>query len=109
METIAVVLSVRPDQVEAFEAGFHEAELPIWRDFTDRGILVGASLSRMDISSQPRGDALQYLIVAVFATGEGHHLHDSDPRFQAWNERADAFQVGDGMAFGGETILHVEA
>lgn len=109
METIAVVLSVKPDEVEAFEAGFREHELPIWQDFQDRGILVRASITKMEISSAPNGDAVQYLIVAVFADGEGHHLHDQDPRFGAWNKLADAYQVAEGMAFGGETFLQVEA
>jgi hypothetical protein len=109
MDTVAVVLSVKPDQVEAFEAGFREHELPIWTDFRDRGVLVRASLTKMDISSVRRGDAVQYLIVAVFAGHEGHDLHDSDPRFQAWNRTADAYQSGDGLAFGGETLLVVES
>ena len=108
METIAVVLSVKPDRVADFEAGFREHELPIWRDFAGRGVLLRASLSRMEISSQPVEGATQYLIVAVFADGEGHHLHDHDPRFKAWNEMADVYQVADGMAFGGETIVHVD-
>jgi hypothetical protein len=107
METIAVVLSVKRDQVEAFEAGFREHELPIWRDFEAEGVMTRASLSRLDISSAPRGDAVQYLVVVDFATDEGHHRHDNDPRFQAWNAIADTYQVGDGMAFGGETILKV--
>ncbi len=105
METIAVVLSVDTGQVTAFEQGFREHELPIWQDFTGRGVLLSASLSKMDISSRPVDGAVQYLIVAVFATGEGHTLHDNDPRFKAWNERADAFQLSDGMAFGGETLI----
>jgi hypothetical protein len=107
VETIAVVLSVKPDQVDAFEAGFREHELPIWQDYQGRGVMTRASLAKMDISSAPRGDAVQYLIVVEFATGEGHHLHDNDPRFNEWNRIADAFQIGDGMAFGGETILQV--
>jgi hypothetical protein len=107
METIAIVLSVKPNEMAAFEAGFREHELPIWQDFHGRGILVRASITKMEISSAPHGDAIQYLIVAVFADGEGHHLHDSDPRFQAWNKRADAYQVAEGMAFGGETFLGV--
>jgi len=107
METIAVVLSVKPSSVGSFEAGFREHELPIWQDYQARGILLRASITKMDISSAPRGDAVQYLIVAVFADGEGHHLHDNDPRFQAWNELADVYQVDDGMAFGGETFLAV--
>jgi hypothetical protein len=109
VETIAVVLSVGEDRVEAFERGFRQQELPIWQDFLGRGILVRASLSRLDISSSPADRATQYLVVAVFATDEGHHLHDQDPRFNAWNEAADAFQVADAMAFGGETIIHVDA
>jgi hypothetical protein len=108
METIAVVLSVKPDRVAEFEAGFREHEVPIWQDFHARGVLVRASLSRMEISSRPVGGATQYLIVAVFADGEGHHLHDNDPRFAAWNEMADAYQVGEGMAFGGETIVRTD-
>lgn len=107
METIAVVLSVKPDQVEAFEAGFREHELPIWEDYRARGILLRASMARMDISSAPRGDAVQYLIAVEFATGDGHHLHDDDPRFKTWNKMADQYQVGDGMAFGGVTLNHV--
>ena len=109
METVAVVLSVGNDQVEAFEQGFREHELPIWRDFRARGFLVNAYLNRMDITTHRVEGATQYLIVAVFASGEGHHLHDSDPRFNAWNERADAFQVADALAFGGETVLTAEA
>src|SRR5450759_4378468 len=107
METIAVVLSVKPEQVEAFEAGFREHELPIWEDYKGRGILLTASVAKMDISSVPRGEAIQYLVAVVFADGEGHHLHDNDPRFNAWNKMADAYQVGDGMAFGGETLIHI--
>jgi len=105
METMAIVLSVKRGSVEGFEAGFRKHEVPIWEDFVGRGVLVRASLSRMDISSQPVEGAVQYLIMAVFETGEGHHLHDSDARFQAWNEMADEYQLEGGMAFGGETLI----
>jgi len=107
METDAIVLSVAEDKATEFEAEFHRFELPIWTDFHERGILLWASLQRMDISSRPTKGAVQYLIVAAFATDEGHQLHDSDPRFQEWNQRADAYQIGAPMAFGGETILKV--
>ena len=105
METITVVLSVKPDQVDAFEAGFREHEVPIWEDYLARGVMLRASISKLEISSVPRGDAVQYMIVVDFKDGEGHHLHDGDPRFEAWNRMADAYQVGDGMALGGETLI----
>jgi hypothetical protein len=108
METIGIVLSVGRDRVDEFERGFQEHELPVWQDLRSRGLLVRASLSRLDISSRSVTGATQYLVVAVFATGEGHHEHDSHPGFKAWNEIADTYQVGEALAFGGETIVSLD-
>jgi hypothetical protein len=108
METIGVVLTVGTDHVDAFESGFRTHEVPVWEDLQRRGFLLAASLNRLDISSSPVEGATQYLIVAVFATGEGHHEHDHHPGFAAWNAIADAYQVGPAMAFGGETIVRLE-
>jgi hypothetical protein len=105
METIAVVLSVGTEHTEAFEAGFRAKEVPVWRDLEGRGLLVSASLSRLEITSRPVAGSQQYLVVAVFATGDGHHEHDNHPGFEAWNREADTYQVGDALAFGGETIV----
>jgi len=105
METIAVVLNVDSAKVDAFLAGFRSHEVPVWRDLADRGLLLRASISRLDISSRPVAGATQFMVVAVFATGEGHHDHDSHPGFEAWNKIADAFQVGEPLAFGGETVI----
>jgi hypothetical protein len=107
METIGVVLSVGTDRVDEFLDGFRTHELPVWQDLAGRGTLVRASISRLDISSRPVADATQFLIVAVFATGEGHHEHDHHPGFEAWNAIADAYQVGEPLAFGGETVLSI--
>lgn len=108
METVTVVLSVGHDRTEAFEAGFRDHEIPVWQDLHRRGLLLHATLNRMDISTNPVEGATQYLVVAIFATGEGHHAHDSHPGFKAWNEMADAYQVGDPLAFGGETVVSLE-
>ena len=108
METVAVVLSVGQDRVDEFEAGFRQHELPVWRDLQERGLLVGATLNRLDISSRPVTGAIQYLVVAIFSTGEGHHAHDDHRGFKAWNEIADTYQVGDAMAFGGETVVQLD-
>ena len=43
----------------------------------------------------------------VQATEIGHHAHDGHPGFEAWNKIADAYQVGDPLAFGGETVVHL--
>ena len=31
METVTVVLNVKPEHIDAFEAGFRGHELPVWR------------------------------------------------------------------------------
>ena len=105
MQTIGIVLNVGQDQAETFEAGFNEMEAPIWADLKARGALVMATLSKLDISTKPVAGATQYLVVAIFETDEGHHLHDSDPRFDAWNKRADAYQVAEPHVYGGDTIV----
>jgi hypothetical protein len=105
METIAVVLNVRTEQVDEFLTGFRAHEVPVWKDLAERGLLLRATISRLDISTRPVPGATQLMVVAVFATGEGHHAHDGHPGFEAWNRIADEYQVGDAMALGGETLI----
>jgi quinol monooxygenase YgiN len=107
MQTIGIVLNVGSDQVDDFEAGFRAQEAPIWADLHSRGVLTMATLTRLDISTRKVDGAVQYLVVAIFASDEGHHEHDSDPRFEAWNTQADAYQVSDPFVFGGDTIVNV--
>jgi len=105
MQTIGIVLNVGKDQTDEFESGFREMEAPIWADLHERGALTMATLTRLDITTRPVEGATQYLVVAIFATDEGHHLHDSDPRFEAWNKRADTYQIEEPFVFGGDTIV----
>ena len=102
---MGIVLNIGRDRVEDFERGFRQHELPIWEDYVSRGIMLHASLTKMDISTQRVEGAVQYLISVAFADGEGHHIHDADPRFQAWNEIADAFQIAPPIVTGGEVVM----
>ena len=106
MQTIGIVLNVDGGQTEAFEEGFRAEEAPIWADLHARGLLVMATLTKLDISTKTTEGAVQYLVVAIFATDEGHHAHDEDPRFEAWNKRADTFQIAKPFVFGGDTIVN---
>jgi heme-degrading monooxygenase HmoA len=105
MQTIGIVLNVGEDQTDEFERGFKEMEAPIWADLHAHGLLTMATLTRLDISTKKVHGAAQYLVVAIFATDEGHHEHDNDPRFEAWNKRADAYQIDEPFVFGGDTIV----
>jgi heme-degrading monooxygenase HmoA len=105
MQTVGIVLNVGKDSADEFERGFREMEAPIWADLRSRGLLTMATLSRLDISTRKVDGAVQYLVVAIFATDEGHHEHDNDPRFEAWNKRADTYQIAEPFVFGGDTIV----
>ncbi len=107
MQTIGIVLNVDTAQTAEFEAGFRAQEAPIWADLHSQGLLVMATLTRLDITTKKVEGAAQYLVVAIFATDEGHHAHDQDPRFEAWNKRADTFQIAEPYVFGGDTIVNV--
>jgi hypothetical protein len=107
METVTVILNVRNEHVPDFESGFRVHELPVWKDLRDRGLIERATLNRLDISSRPVDGATQYLVAVIFTSGEGHHAHDDHPGFKAWNAIADEFQVGEPLAFGGETIVEL--
>ena len=107
MDAVGIVLNIDRDRVDEFEAGFREHELPIWEDYVSRGIMLHASLARMDITTQPVAGAVQYLISVAFADDEGHHIHDSDPRFRAWNEIADTYQVAEPFVSGGKFVISV--
>lgn len=108
MHTASIVLNIAEDKATEFEAGFREYELPTHRDLYERGLLVMSLLARADdISTHRVKGAVQYLVVAVFKEHEGHTAHDNDPRFKAWNEKADAYQVQGPFVFGGESIINV--
>ena len=107
MHAAAIILNVARDKAEEFERGFREHELPTHRDLHERGLLIMSVVARAeDISTNPVEGAVQYLVIAIFHGHEGHTAHDNDPRFKAWNEMADAYQIQRPFVFGGDTILN---
>ncbi|TML78866.1 MAG: hypothetical protein E6G04_07165 [Actinobacteria bacterium] len=107
MHTVSIVLNIAADKADAFEHAFEENEVPIWRDLHEKGIMVRASLSPLDISTVTKKGAKQYLVLAQFKEPSGHHAHDSDPRFERWNEMADAYQPEEPFVFGGDSLYEV--
>jgi len=105
METVGIVLNIDAERASEFEAAFRQHELPIWEDYVARGVMLHASLARLDISTRPVKGAVQYLISVAFADERGHHLHDDDPRFQAWNQMADTFQIENPIVTGGAVVV----
>ena len=105
--TVSIVLNIAADKADEFERAFEENEVPIWRDLHQKGTLVRASLSPLEISTVESGENRQYLVLAQFHDSSGHHAHDDDPRFKRWNKLADAFQPEEPFVFGGDSLYEV--
>ena len=107
MHCASIILNIAQDKADEFERAFQEHELPTHRDLYERGLLVMSTLSRCDdISTHRVEGAVQFLVMAIFHGMEGHTAHDNDPRFQAWNEMADAYQVQQPFVFGGNSVVN---
>jgi quinol monooxygenase YgiN len=107
VHTVSIVLNIAPAKAEEFERAFAEHEVPIWADLNERGVLLRASLSPLEISTVEAEGCKQYLVIAQFGSFDGHHAHDADPRFKAWNEMADQYQPEEPYVFGGNSLYEV--
>ncbi len=104
MQTNAIVIHVRSDEAEAFEALFAAEELPIWDEFHAGGTLISASLTRVQYGSEETEGVQDYVILAVFRGMAGHTSHDQDARFNAFLPKAKRMQSSGPYVWGGETI-----
>ena len=104
LQTNAIVVSIRSEQADEFEALFAAEELPIWDEFHANGTLVSASLTRVEYGSQERDGVQDYVILAVFHGMSGHTAHDRDERFNAFLPKARAFQPSQPYVWGGTTV-----
>ena len=102
------VLVIRIDKKRAgdYERLFEQDELVRWRDYHRRGVFKSARIFRSAFGTHESDDIANYVIV-VESEGEGHHEHDNDPGFQAFNKKADVFQPEDPFVFGGEPLFSV--
>jgi hypothetical protein len=100
------VIRIRKEQAGDYERLFEQDELPRWRDYQQRGVFRSARIFRSAFGSHEGGDVANYVIV-VESEEEGHHEHDNDPGFQAFNRQADVFQPEDPFVFGGEPLFSV--
>ena len=104
-ELDVIVIHIRADQAAEYEQLFAESELPRWRALKERGAFLSARISRVAFGTDDRHDIAKYTIVVEVPSHAEHSAHDSDPGFQEFNRRADAFQPESPLVYGGE-VLH---
>ena len=108
MQSIAIILRIAADRVAEFEAMFEAEEIPIWDDFTARGLFADCSLTRVTGGGEtPEG--IQDYILHIVATAEGHTAHDHDPRFNSFLKRAKELQPKEPLVWFGDPIFERRA
>jgi hypothetical protein len=108
MQANTIVLSIRAEQADEFEAMFEAEELPVWRDLKQRGLLLKASLARVEFGSEEEEGVRHYAIYAAFESMAGHTAHDDDQRFNAFLPKARNFQPKSPLVFGGTTLFDAD-
>ena len=108
MQSIAIILRIAVDRVDEFEAMFQAEEIPVWDDFTARGLFKDCSLTRVTGGGQaPEG--IQDYILHIVATAEGHTAHDQDRRFKSFLEKAQKLQPDEPLVWFGDPIFERRA
>lgn len=104
-EATGIVLRIAADRTSEFEAMFAADELPIWDDFTARGLFLDARLVRVSGGSEVRDDVQDYLLQILAADSAAHSAHDADPRFRAFLAKARKLQPLEPLVWLGEPIF----
>lgn len=108
MQSIAIILRIATDRTVEFEAMFQAEEVPIWDDFTARGLFKECSLTRVTGGGEAP-DGIQDYVLHIVATDDGHTAHDHDPRFKSFLERAQKLQPIEPLVWFGDPIFERRA
>ena len=104
MQSIAIILRIAADRSAEFEAMFDAEEIPIWDDYTARGLFKECSLTRVTGGGETP-DGIQDYILHIVATEEGHTAHDHDPRFASFLKKAKKLQPSEPLVWFGDSIF----
>jgi hypothetical protein len=108
VQSIAIILRISSDRAAEFEAMFEAEEIPIWDDFTARGLFKECSLTRVTGGGETP-ERIQDYVLQILATEEGHTAHDHDPRFNAFLKRAQKLQPKEPLVWFGDPIFERRA
>jgi hypothetical protein len=116
-EVAAIILRIDAERTREFEAMFEAEEIPIWDEYTAKGLFVEASLTRVEGGSEnPTGTygggpagIQDYILHVVAADHNAHSEHDNDPRFASFLEKAKLLQPKSPLVFFGTQLFERRA
>ncbi|MDQ3955755.1 MAG: hypothetical protein M3285_09425 [Actinomycetota bacterium] len=100
----AIIIRIRANEAEEIERLFEAEELPLWDEYSGAGKFLKARLARIEYGTEERDDVVLYLIYAEVPSMAEHSEHDSDPRFNAFLQKARQFQPEPPSVFGGDIL-----
>jgi hypothetical protein len=101
----AIIIRIRANEAKEFERLFEAEELPLWNEYSAAGKFLKARLARIEYGTEEREDVVLYLIYAEVPSMAEHSEHDTDPRFNAFLQKAREFQPEPPSVFGGDIIF----
>ena len=110
-QTNVIVLRIAKDRASEFEKLFEREQFPNWQKHKASGGFLAASLTRVEFGVEEddatKGRYVNYIVVAKVRDMAAHAAHDNDPSFQAYDKKADEFQVEGPSVWGGTTIFEI--
>jgi len=103
-EATGIVLRIAADRAAEFESMFAAEELPIWDDFTARGLFLDARLIKVKGGSEVKDGIQDYLLQILAADSKAHSAHDADPRFQSFLAKAMQMQPLQPLVWFGDAV-----
>ena len=108
-ETVAIILTFRPEESARFEQLFQAEVYPLWEEFKSRGKILAASLTPVvDGSDRELKQGIREYILYVHVPSRAeHNLFDDDPRFFQFLEKVKPMQPVEPMVWLGNTLFQI--
>ena len=108
-ETVAIILTFRPNETEQFEALFSAEVYPLWQEFKAQGKILAASLTPvLDGSDREQREGVRDYILYVHVPSRAeHNQFDTDPRFVQFLEKVKPMQPEEPKVWLGDTLFQI--
>jgi hypothetical protein len=106
-ETVAIILSFRPDARNQFEQLFSEEVYPLWKEYQAQGKILAASLTPA-LDSPEKSDLVQeYILLVEVPSRAEHDQFDTDRRFLSFLDKVKPSQPVEPKVWLGNTLFKV--
>jgi hypothetical protein len=108
-ETVAIILSFRPEESGHFEQLFQAEVYPLWQEFKAQGKIIAASLTPVADGSdrELKAGIRDYILYVHVPSRAEHNQFDTDPRFVQFLEKVKPMQPEEPKVWLGDTLFQI--